>query len=117
MTLCKHCGTGLGRARFEQAEDGPTTPITNLISRYFELPADELLNGSRQKLHSYARSLIWYFLFELDMSYRTIGERFNGRDHSTIVHGCEKIRRALKTGDKHVQYDVRYLARKILTEA
>ncbi len=33
-------------------------------------------------------------------SFPKIGEAFSGRDHTTIMHGCEKIEKELKENDE-----------------
>ena len=39
--------------------------------------------------------------FELTgSSFPKIGEAFSGRDHTTIMHGCEKIEKELKESDE-----------------
>jgi chromosomal replication initiator protein len=33
---------------------------------------------------------------DFKISYPTIGEKLGGRDHTTVIHSCEKIRNELK---------------------
>jgi chromosomal replication initiator protein len=34
---------------------------------------------------------------EFNVSFPTIGERLGGRDHTTVIHSCEKVKEELKT--------------------
>ncbi len=42
-----------------------------------------------------------------DESFPKIGIEFGGKDHSTVMHSCEKIEREIKVGDivKHFKYE------------
>lgn len=52
------------------------------------LPLDTLITGRRKKYHCRARNAI-YHLCAPYFSYQQIGRAFGGRDHSTIIYGCE----------------------------
>ncbi|MDP2670692.1 MAG: helix-turn-helix domain-containing protein, partial [bacterium] len=42
------------------------------------------------------RQIIMYILREdFSISYPTIGMKLGGRDHTTVIHSCEKIRREI----------------------
>jgi len=50
------------------------------------------------------RQLIMYILREdFGISYPSIGEKLGGRDHTTVIHSCEKIRNNLKVDTSLVQ--------------
>jgi chromosomal replication initiator protein len=34
---------------------------------------------------------------DFKVSYPTIGEKLGGRDHTTVIHSCEKIKNEIKT--------------------
>jgi len=43
------------------------------------------------------RQIIMYLLREdFSISFPTIGEKLGGRDHTTVIHSCEKIKRDIK---------------------
>lgn len=43
------------------------------------------------------RQLIMYILREdFQVSYPAIGQKLGGRDHTTVIHSCEKIKREIK---------------------
>jgi chromosomal replication initiator protein len=66
--------------------------IINTTAHYFGL-APELLRGKRRdKTIAFARQVAMYLLREeMDLSWTDIGRELGGRDHSTILHGYDKI--------------------------
>lgn len=78
-------------------ESGPGTITPDLIlgeiSRYFDLPMEEILSLKRDRPLVDARHIAMYLCRELtDLSLPRIGQRFGGRDHSTVMHATSKIR-------------------------
>lgn len=74
---------------------GSITPdlILAEISRYFDLDLDEILSLKRDRPLVEARHIAMYLCRELtDLSLPRIGQRFGGRDHSTVMHATSKIR-------------------------
>jgi chromosomal replication initiator protein len=33
---------------------------------------------------------------DFNVSYPTIGEKFGGRDHTTVIHSCDKVKNDIK---------------------
>ena len=81
---------------------GPTRPITiehiqSAVSELFHLSIAELRGDRRQQSIAYPRHIAMYLCRELtDASLPKIGAKFGGRDHSTVLHGVNKIARVLK---------------------
>jgi chromosomal replication initiator protein len=73
-------------------------PLTiNLIKRrvcdYFDINFDALSSKTRTKELAYNRQIAMYLARELtNVSLPKIGENFGNRDHSTVMHACDKIR-------------------------
>ena len=66
--------------------------IIDVISRYFNVSVDDIMSGKRNKEIAFPRQIAMYFCRILtDYSFPDIGEFFNGRDHSTIMHGVSKV--------------------------
>ncbi len=66
--------------------------IITAISEYFQVPATELLGDSRKKGIVFPRQVAWLLCKEiLKMSFESIGEAFNGKNHTTIMHGIKKV--------------------------
>jgi chromosomal replication initiator protein len=59
----------------------------------FGWTVEDLCGKSRRRPLVTARQIGMYVFRELtDYSYPKIAEEFGGRDHTTVMHACEKIR-------------------------
>ena len=66
--------------------------IQEAVSRYFHLKTDELKSKRRSRDVSFPRQIAMYLCREMtDMSLPKVGDEFGGRDHTTVIHACEKI--------------------------
>jgi chromosomal replication initiator protein len=66
--------------------------ITNTTADYFGLAPELLLGKRRDKTIAFARQVAMYLLREeMDFSWTDIGRVLGGRDHSTVLHGYDKI--------------------------
>ncbi len=73
------------------ARSTPTSIIERVCS-HFEMPAEALSGKRRDARTALARQVAMYLIRdELHLSFAEIGASFGGRDHSTVVHACEKI--------------------------
>ncbi len=73
----------------------PITPelILTKTSELYGFSNEELMGGSRRRPLVTARQVAMYIFRELtDLSYPAIAREFGGRDHTTVIHGVEKIR-------------------------
>ncbi len=67
--------------------------IQEAVSRYFHLKTDDLKSQRRSRDVSFPRQIAMYLCREMtDMSLPKIGDDFGGRDHTTVMHACEKIK-------------------------
>ncbi len=72
--------------------------IQDTVAGYFHLKPEELRSSKRTRNIAYPRQIAMYLCRKLtDLSLPKIGEKFGGRDHTTIIHGFEKISRDLQT--------------------
>lgn len=68
--------------------------IQQLVASTYKLKVEELLIKKRTKRVAYPRQIAIYLTRELaGLSLDKIGEKFGGRDHSTIIHAWEKIKK------------------------
>jgi chromosomal replication initiator protein len=66
--------------------------IIAVTSAYYTLSTDEVLGRGRRREVAMARQVAMYLTRELtSMSLPQIGQAFGGRDHTTVLHGVEKI--------------------------
>lgn len=67
------------------------------VATYFSLSTDELVSRTRRQKISNARQKAMYLTREMtNLSYASIGLRFGGRDHSTVIHACDKVKDQLE---------------------
>lgn len=66
--------------------------IMKVVSRYYDITPDQLTTQKRSRDISYPRQVAMYLCRELTgMSLPRIGQVFGGRDHTTVMHACDKI--------------------------
>lgn len=72
--------------------------ITNSVANYFNVSVQALTGKSRAKPIAEARHVAMFLLREdADLALKQIGLILGHRDHSTIIHGINKITRLLST--------------------
>ncbi|MEK7501268.1 MAG: chromosomal replication initiator protein DnaA [Patescibacteria group bacterium] len=79
-----------------------TTPkaIIKAVSEFYDIKEEDLINQSRKREIVLPRQICMYLMREeLKSSYPFIGDRFGGRDHTTVMHACDKINKILQTND------------------
>ena len=78
--------------------------MINQVSLYFNVGAQQL-KGDRRSAHIVLpRQILMYLLrFEMKLPLEEIGRLLGGRDHTTVMHGSEKIQLALNTDTKLVE--------------
>ena len=71
------------------------------IARYFGVKVDDLKSKARHKQIVVPRQIAMYLIREeTDISLLRIGAELGGRDHSTVLHACDKIARELSENDE-----------------
>jgi len=66
--------------------------IQKEVCKYYGIHLNELLSKKRNKQLVYPRHVAMYLCRKLtDASFPLIGDQFGGRDHTTVMHGVEKI--------------------------
>lgn len=76
------------------------TDVVDKIARYFDIDPSNIYEKTRRKEVVKPRQLIMYILREdFQVSYPAIGQKLGGRDHTTVIHSCEKIKRELLTDE------------------
>jgi len=71
--------------------------VVRRIAGYYEVPEKSIYEKTRKKEVVKPRQIIMYMLREeFSVSYPSIGEKLGGRDHTTVIHSCEKIKEEMK---------------------
>ncbi len=78
--------------------------VVKTIADFYNIEESSIYEKTRKKEVVKPRQVIMYFLREeLNISYPSIGEKLGGRDHTTVIHSCEKIKGELKENNLLVQ--------------
>ena len=73
------------------------TMILEATSEQFGFTVEELIGRSRRRPLVIARQMAMHITRELtDLSYPLIAREFGGRDHTTVMHACDKIGALMK---------------------
>lgn len=89
--------------------------IQKVIGDHFGLKVEELKAKKRTKNIVFPRQIAMYLTRELtDMSLPKIGEAFGGRDHSTVLHACDKVTSEVKA-DQQLLNTIQRLSEAIRT--
>ena len=74
--------------------------IIRAVSEFYDVKEKSLLEASRKREIVKPRQIAMYLLREdLKCSYPFIGRKFGGKDHTTVIHSCEKISRELSVNE------------------
>ena len=85
--------------------------IQKTVSEYYNIKLSDLLSKRRGRSITRPRQLAMALTKELtNHSLPEIGEAFNGRDHTTVLHACKKIAELRKESPSHEE-DYRNLTR------
>lgn len=75
--------------------------IQQIVSDYFQIKIEDLTGKKRTKNISFPRQIAIYLCRNMtNESFPRIGSYFGGRDHSTIMHSCDKIADSLKNNEQ-----------------
>jgi chromosomal replication initiator protein len=71
--------------------------VVRIISDFYNIKEESIYEKTRHKEVIRPRQIIMYILREdFNISYPSIGQKMGGRDHTTVIHSCEKIKNDLK---------------------
>jgi len=78
--------------------------IVKIVAGYFNIEENSVYDKTRRKEVVRPRQIAMYILREdCSVSYPSIGQKLGGRDHTTVIHSCEKIKNDLKTDNTLVE--------------
>jgi len=77
-----------------------TKEVVKTVADFYNIEEQLIYDKTRKKEIIKPRQIIMYILREdFNISYPAIGERLGGRDHTTVMHSCEKIKNDIKNDD------------------
>ena len=81
----------------------PTKPVSikdivKTVTTFYNIDERFIFEKTRRKEVVKPRQVLMYILREdFNISYPLIGQKLGGRDHTTVIHSCEKIKGDIKT--------------------
>lgn len=81
-----------------------TKEVVQTVADFYNIESQLIYDKTRKKEIIKPRQIIMYILREdFNISYPAIGERLGGRDHTTVMHSCEKIKKDMKLDEMLIQ--------------
>ena len=78
--------------------------IVKIVSEYYKLEEASIYEKTRKKEIVKVRQVVMYLLREdFNVSYPLIGQKLGGKDHTTVIHSCLKIKNDLKNEPQLLQ--------------
>jgi len=72
--------------------------IMDVAVEILHVSLEELKSNSRRREISRARQIAMYLMRQhTDLSLPRIGEKFGGKDHTTVIYSCDKVAKLLRT--------------------
>jgi chromosomal replication initiator protein len=88
--------------------------IINKVASFYNIKLKDLKGNRRDRNLARPRQILYYLLrTELNLPFLNIGEVLGGRDHTTIMHGVDKITELLSQNTK-IQEDILGIKNKFL---
>ncbi len=90
--------------------------ITDIVAEHYNLTPSEIYSKDKSRNISYPRQIIMYLSRKLtELSVTDIGKSLGNRDHSTVLHGCDKIAKDIEK-DPSIHNTIDVLIKKINPE-
>ena len=72
--------------------------VIRTVAEQYGVTEDDIISSRRSREIALPRQIAMYITRELtQLSTVNIGKEFGGRDHTTVMHGCDKIATSIKT--------------------
>lgn len=72
--------------------------VVSKVAEFYGIDEESIYEKTRRREVVRPRQVIMYILREdFSVSYPTIGSKLGGRDHTTVIHSCEKVKREVVT--------------------
>ena len=88
--------------------------IMEVVARYYNVSVTEILSNRRSKDVTVPRQVAMYLCrFVLNMTFPKIGEAFGGKDHTTVIHACNKVSADLNAVTSSLTHDVEEIKKRL----
>jgi len=82
----------------------PIEDVVKIVSSFYNIDAESIYKKTRKKEVVRPRQLIMYILREdYGIAYPAIGQKLGGRDHTTVIHSYEKVKKDLEKDESLLQ--------------
>jgi len=72
--------------------------VVKVVADFYNVEENSIYEKTRRKEIVKARQMVMYILREeFNVSYPLIGQKLGGKDHTTVIHSCDKIKNDMKT--------------------
>lgn len=98
-------GKELSLAEIRQTTKNSTKPhktvsvkdVVKAVASFYNIEEESIYDKTRKQEVVKPRQMTMYILREdFNVSFPSIGQKLGGRDHTTVIHSCEKIKNELK---------------------
>ncbi len=80
--------------------------VIDIVANHYRVPVEELVGKGRSRHLAWPRQVTMYLLREeTEASLAQIGVALGGRDHTTVMHGCEHVADAIRR-DENVHREI-----------
>lgn len=102
-------GKDLSLAEIRQTTKNSTKPhktvsvkeVVKAVAAFYNIEEDSIYDKTRKQEVVKPRQMTMYILREdFNVSFPSIGQKLGGRDHTTVIHSCEKIKNELKNNQE-----------------
>ncbi len=88
--------------------------IMEVVSRYYNISVSEILSNRRSKDIIVPRQIAMYLCrYVINMTFPKIGEVFGGKDHTTVIHACNKVSSDLSSSSSEFVADVEEIKKRL----
>jgi len=88
--------------------------IMDIVARYYNVTVNEILSNRRSKDITVPRQIAMYLCrFVLNMTFPKIGDVFGGKDHTTVIHACNKVSADLNAVTSSFSHDIEELKKRL----
>ena len=78
--------------------------VVKIVSEHYSVDENSIYDKTRRKEIVKARQVVMYILREdFSVSYPLIGQKLGGKDHTTVIHSCAKIKEDMKNDPQLLQ--------------
>ncbi len=78
--------------------------VLKAIAQFYDIEESSITDKTRKKEVVKPRQIAMYILREdYNISYPAIGQKLGGRDHTTVIHSCDKVKNDIKGNNQLVQ--------------